>query len=102
MTGIMDLLELAAVVAAACRVVRMSEMIRGRAQASSSPAAGIFRLAFLLNIRTPSPRLGRSCGGTEDNVTGDGFREILRHFIRREGEGMRGSGGSGPRWKVGG
>ena len=72
MTGIITLLELAAVLAAACRMVRMLEMLRRRVQASSLPAAGIFGLAFLLNIRTPSPRLGRSCGGTEDNVTDGG------------------------------
>lgn len=73
-TGIIDLLELtAAVLATACRNARILEMLRRCVQALSSPAAGLFCLAFLLNIRTPSPRLGRSCGGTEDNVTDIGI-----------------------------
>jgi hypothetical protein len=71
-TGVIALVELAAVLAAACRITGMLEMLGRRVQASSSPAAGLFCLAFLLNIRTPSPRLGRPCGGTEDNVMGGG------------------------------
>jgi hypothetical protein len=37
-----------------------------------SPAAGSLCLAFLLNM-APSESLGRSEGGTEDNVMGDGI-----------------------------
>jgi len=81
-TGIISLLELAVVLAAACRIARILEMLRSRVRASSSPAAGLFCLAFLLNIRTPSPRLGRSCGGTEDNVTDGG---TSWHYTRQGG-----------------
>ena len=47
--------------------------------------------------RAPSPRLGRSCGGTESNVMDYGvFVKILGSIHGKEGRK-----GSGPRWKDG-